>query len=274
MKNNPLVSIIIPVYNEEKYLDFCLSSIVNQSYKDIETIVVDDGSTDKSFKIAKRHPVKILQQDHVGPGAARNLGAKNADGEILAFLDADMKYDKKYIEKIIEPIIKGKAIGTFTKEEFVANPHNLWSRCWSINSGLPPNRRLPENYSDTESAFRAILKEYFIKAGGFEVKEGYTDDSSLARKLKIKAENASGAVCYHYNPSTLTEVFYSARWIGRGRVFEPTFKNFLRFLPLNSIRVSLKYLLNGAPPTIIPFKLIFDLGVFIGIFTKNGKTFK
>lgn len=274
MKSSPLVSVIIPVYNEEQYLSYCLSSLSNQSYSSFEILVVDDGSTDKSLEIAKKYNVIILQQDHKGPGAARNLGAKKALGKILVFADADMRYDKKYIEMLIRPIIEKNAVGTFVKEEMVANTDNIWSRCWSYNSGLPIDRRLPINYKDTENAFRAILKEYFVKAGGFDESVGYTDDSSISKKLHIFAVNASGAKSYHYNPSSLSEVFISSRWIGRSELFPKSIVNFLRFSPLNSIRVASKLLLKGTPFEIFIFKLVYDMGVFTGIFLSKNKTAK
>lgn len=274
MNKIPLISVIIPVYNEEKYLGFCLSSITNQTYKNTEVIVVDDWSQDKSRGIAKKYQVKIIKQSHQGPGVARNLGASYARGEILVFVDADMRFEKNYIEELIKPIVNRQAIGTFVKEELVANSENIWSRCWATNSSLPPDRRLPKDCSETENGFRAISKDYFVKAGGFDIGEGYTDDGSLSRKLKIKAVNAPGAVCYHYNPSSLEEVFFSARWIGRGRFFKQNLTNFLRYCPLNSLRVSFKYLLRGAPLVIIPFKLIYDAGMFMGIFFRTGNTSK
>ena len=274
MKKSPLVSVIIPVYNEELYLSYCLHSLKNQTYKYIEIILIDDGSTDESVEIAKRFDVTILKQRHKGAGAARNKGVRSSKGEIIALLDADMKYDKKYIEKLIVPILEEYAVGTFNKEELVANKDNIWSRCWSINSGLPYNRRLPVDYPNTENVFRAIKKSYFLKKRGFNESEGYTDDSSLSKKLNLRSVNAVGAISYHYNPSTLVEVFFSARWIGRGKTYHPNIFNLLRFSTINSLRVGSKYLLNGAPIMILLFKLVYDAGVFVGIFFSNNKTYK
>jgi glycosyltransferase involved in cell wall biosynthesis len=271
MKKTPLVSIIIPVYNEEEYLDFCLSSLTNQSYPKKEIIVIDDGSTDNSLKICKKYDAQILPQRHQGPGAARNLGVAHAKGEIIVLADADMKYEKKYIENLIKPILSGVAVGTFVKEEYVANPENIWSRCWSINAGLPQNRRLPQDYPDTENAFRAILKKYFLQGEGYDIHEGYCDDSSLSRKINIKAKNAPSAISYHFNPSSLSEVFYSARWIGRSILFRPSIITLLRYSSPNSLRVSIKYIKKGAPYAIIPFKVVYDFGMFVGIFLGNGK---
>lgn len=270
----PLVSVIIPVFNEEKYLHYCLSSLAKQTHKNVEIIVVDDGSTDRSVKIVKQYDTRVYTQSHQGPAAARNFGAKKSHGSILVFADADMHFPPTYVERLIDPIIKKKAIGTFVKEELVANPDNIWSRCWSFNANLPADRRLPKDYPETENGFRAIRKDYFEKAGGYTVGNGYNDDETLSYKLGIKAANAKGAVSYHYNSSSLLEVFYSSRWIGRSALFSKTFVNFLRYSPINSLRVSTKYLTRGAPIAIILFKLVFDAGMFSGIFFRTGTTAK
>jgi glycosyltransferase involved in cell wall biosynthesis len=270
--NTPLVTVVVPVYNEEKYLKKCLESLSSQQYTNIEIIVIDDGSTDRSVAIIKKFNVQILHQKHKGPGAARNKGIKEAKGEIIVLADADMWYDQDYVTNLIKPILAKKSVGTFIKEEFVANPDNIWSRCWSINAGLPFDRRLPIDYKETDNAFRAILKKYAVS--GYNEKEGYTDDSSLSKKIGKIALNAPGAKSYHYNPSSLCEVFYSARWIGRSNIFYPNINNFFRFSPFNSLRVSLKYLFQKAPIAIVPFKFIFDAGVFVGIFFNDGKTAK
>ena len=88
---NPLVSVIIPVYNYERYLAQAIKSVLAQTYRPIEIIVVDDGSTDGSAKVAKRFtsPVNYCFQHHSGIGAARNCGIHLAQGDFFAFLDAD-----------------------------------------------------------------------------------------------------------------------------------------------------------------------------------------
>lgn len=90
----PKISIIIPVYNAEKYLYDCLDSLINQTLKNTEIICIDDGSTDNSYEILCEYAAKdnrfiILQQENKGAGAARNKGMEIAKGEFLAFLDAD-----------------------------------------------------------------------------------------------------------------------------------------------------------------------------------------
>lgn len=91
--NQPLISIIVPVYNVEKYLDRCVASILNQDYQNIEIILVEDGSKDNSLKIAQRlernyESVKLYTQN-AGVSAARNLGISKANGEFIMFVDSD-----------------------------------------------------------------------------------------------------------------------------------------------------------------------------------------
>ena len=96
MDSDQMVSVIIPVYNTEKYIGEAIQSVLSQSYKNFEIIVVDDGSTDDSRNVVKSYgpSVKLLTQNHLGASAARNLGVKESRGNILAFLDADDLWTK------------------------------------------------------------------------------------------------------------------------------------------------------------------------------------
>jgi glycosyltransferase involved in cell wall biosynthesis len=88
--STPIVSVIIPAYNAERYLDQALDSVMRQTCQDFECIVVDDGSTDSTPEIlARRERVRVIRQPNQGAGAARNTGMHAARGEFLTFLDAD-----------------------------------------------------------------------------------------------------------------------------------------------------------------------------------------
>ena len=91
LKNDKvLVSVIIPCYNLVRYLDQAIQSVLNQTYHNVEIIVIDDGSTENIKVVTDQYPqVKYLYQDNQGPSAARNLGIRKSSGEILLFLDAD-----------------------------------------------------------------------------------------------------------------------------------------------------------------------------------------
>lgn len=90
----PLISVIIPVYNVEEYLDRCLESVANQTYKNIEIILIDDGSTDNSGKMCdqwaeKDRRIRVIHQKNGGLSNARNKGIEEAKGEFISFVDSD-----------------------------------------------------------------------------------------------------------------------------------------------------------------------------------------
>lgn len=105
----PLVSIIIPVYNVEKYLEECLDSVVNQTYSNLEALVINDGSTDGSSQILKRYAekyknIKLVEKENTGQGDTRNLGIDMASGEYIFFLDSDDYIKNDTIEVLINSI--------------------------------------------------------------------------------------------------------------------------------------------------------------------------
>ena len=239
----PKITVVIPVYNEQKTIINCLTSLGSQTYKPLEVIVIDDGSTDKTRGIIENLKLKIenlqlLRQKHLGPGPARNLGASKAKGKILVFVDADMTFDKNFIRDLTAPILAGQTIGTFSKNEMNANVDNIWSRCWQINRGWPIDRLIPPDYPDKAPIFRAILKREFDKVDGFDATGEYTDDWSLSRKLGIKSTKAPGAIYYHANPSTLWEVFKQARWIGKNEFISGDLPRRIKSLILYSLPIS------------------------------------
>lgn len=112
MKNQ--VSIVVPVYNSAKYLEKIIEQLLNQTYKELEIIFVDDGSSDNSDEIIKRYEerdkrIRYMYQDNGGPSKARNTGIEHAQGEYLTFVDSDDSVESTYIEKLYEGIVKNKA---------------------------------------------------------------------------------------------------------------------------------------------------------------------
>ncbi len=266
---NKLVSVIIPAYNEEKLIADCLRSLNKQTYRPLEVIVVDDGSTDNTIQIVKNFKCKFLGQNHQGPGPARNLGASNAHGEILVFVDADMTFEKNFIKDLVKPILKGETIGTFSKNEIVANSDNTWSRCWNLNRNLPKDKMLPENYPNEAPVFRAILKSKFQQVGGFDNTGEYADDWSLSRKLGVKSTVVKGANYFHANPASLKEIFTQARWIGKNQFIAGSFLRKIRSLviyslPFSIIIASVKSIL-AANFAFIIFKLVYDFAIWISV---------
>lgn len=101
------ISIIVPVYNAEKYIDRCLHSLINQTLKDIEIIVIDDGSKDNTNKILQKYKdkIKIIKQKNSGVATARNKGLGIATGEYIYFVDSDDWIEKDTLEKLYSKAI-------------------------------------------------------------------------------------------------------------------------------------------------------------------------
>lgn len=269
------VSVIIPVYNEQNSISECLESLKHQTYENLEIIIVDDGSTDKTNEIVKKFKVSLLVQNHKGPGVARNLGAEKADGDILVFVDADMTFDKNFVKDLVAPILENQTIGTFSKNEYVSNADKIWSYCWNINRNAPKNKMLPTNYPDKAPVYRAILKKEFVKVGGFELSGDYTDDWSLSEKLGKKSTVANGAIYYHKNPETFSEVWQQASWIGKNRFMTSTYSRKFKSLVMHSLPVSIfigifKSVLRVYPPFFI-FKIFYDFSIFLSVVKSFGK---
>lgn len=274
MRRAPQVSVIVPYYDEAQHLEACLRSILAQRGVSFEVLAVDDGSRDASPAIvarlagASRGRLRALAQDHKGPGAARNLGARQARGRILVFVDADMRAAPGFLARITAPIRAGKEHGTFVVDELVSNPDNPWSRSWSRAHHLPPERRLPEAMPSRANTYRAILKSRFLAAGGHHEDRGVGEDEMDTRKVR-PALAVPGAVLYHANPASARETWLSARWYGRGKaVWVPT-RELLRLLWTHCLFRSLGAALWGAfrhrSVFYFGFKLLFDLAVFWGL---------
>ena len=108
------VSIIIPVFNTQKYLHECLDSVINQTYKDVEIILVDDGSTDESGSICddyakKNERIKVFHISNSGLSHARNIGIDNATGEYIVFQDSDDYIELKMTEDMILEVEKNNS---------------------------------------------------------------------------------------------------------------------------------------------------------------------
>lgn len=128
MNNNPKISIIVPVYNVEQYLPRCIDNILNQSFADLELLLIDDGSKDKSGAICDEYAdkddrIRVYHKENGGVSSARNIGLENARGEWLAFIDGDDEITEGYfnirqehegVDVIIKPYSVVNADGRVT----------------------------------------------------------------------------------------------------------------------------------------------------------------
>lgn len=154
--NNSLVSIIVPVYNVENYIRECVDSLLIQTYKTIEIILVDDGSTDKSglvcdeyLKIDRR--VKVIHQSNHGVSYARNAGIDASKGAYITFVDSDDYVDKKYIEKLIYPFLNSNCDISMCGVEFVGDLQDKYNMLIPKNGEFNRNEILLEMVSSEVS---------------------------------------------------------------------------------------------------------------------------
>lgn len=153
---NELISIIVPIYNVEKYLEQCINSILNQSYKNIEIILVDDGSPDNCGKICDRYAkfdkrIKVIHKKNGGLSEARNFGLDIARGEYIVFVDSDDYIDIHMIEILLENIKK------YDTDIVICN-FNFFENINIIRRNLSKNIKTGI-YNNID-----IIKEYFLSS--------------------------------------------------------------------------------------------------------------
>jgi len=132
---NKKISVIIPAYNEEAVIDKSIRSILNQTYPNKEIIVVDDGSTDRTYKIASKftiYPnVKVLTKKNEGKAKAINYGINNSSGELILVVDADSKLEKNAMQ-LLANYFKDPHIAAVAGSVYVANQDNLWTKLQTL----------------------------------------------------------------------------------------------------------------------------------------------
>jgi glycosyltransferase involved in cell wall biosynthesis len=168
----PLVTVLVAAYNEEKRIGECLDSLLAQTYHPLEILVLDDGSTDRTVLLAEsKAGIKVMGGSHQGKARTMNEGAARARGAILVFADADIVYDPDYVNALVRPIRTDQAEGSSHLIEKVANPENIWSRCWQWIAKLPPDQRLcvgPEDLAAGSKVYRALRRDRYLAVGGFD----------------------------------------------------------------------------------------------------------
>lgn len=162
--NQPLVSVVVPIYNVELYLNRCIESIVNQTYSDLEIILVDDGSPDHCPVMCdewaeKDNRIKVIHKENAGVGMARNIGIESASGQYMFFVDADDYLDIQTIEKCINISDKNHAdIVMFGNYD--VNKDGTIEKKHIVDSEL---------YFDREQAINHILPGLFTYDRGFGI---------------------------------------------------------------------------------------------------------
>ena len=129
-KRDFLVSIIVPVYNVDKYLERCIQSLINQTYTNIQILLVDDGSTDNSGEICDKYAkidrrICTIHKKNEGVSEARNVGIKNSDGAFITFVDSDDYVSKNYIHYLMSVIIRRRVDAVIASWVYVKSSEHI-----------------------------------------------------------------------------------------------------------------------------------------------------
>ena len=168
-----LVSIIIPVYNTEEYLAECLESLILQTYRNIEIILINDGSTDNSLSICKEYAshysfIKVFSQKNAGQGSARNLGISKCSGNYIMFVDSDDWVDQEIVQKLYNNIrISDSNVAVCNYKRTYQNQFN---HSYKVEEKISPNQIVDLAYEpkllnqiSTFTCGKLINKEIFDK---------------------------------------------------------------------------------------------------------------
>ncbi|MCA9449876.1 MAG: glycosyltransferase, partial [Candidatus Omnitrophica bacterium] len=221
-------SVIVPVFNSANHLPDLLAALSNQTQPPQEVLLVDDGSTDDTVTVAKKLSqelaglnVRVLEQDHRGPGAARNLGADHAEGEILLFTDSDCLPSEVWVEKMLEPFARdGSVIGV--QGAYLSNQTAAMARFGQIEIEDRYRRMKKTPYIDFIGTYAAgYRKEVFFENGKFDDRFPIASGEDADLSFRLASKNLRmvfqpDAVVYHRHPDSLFRYlkvkFWRAYW--------------------------------------------------------------
>lgn len=186
----PKISIVVPVYNVECYIEKCIESILSQTFKEFEVILVNDGSTDKSGEICNKYKekdrrVKVIHQKNKGQAMARNRAIKIAKGEYLGFVDSDDWIDINMYERLYYKCIEDEL------DLAVIGIREVDERNKCLNEYIPNNISLSEIIRRAYPCNKLFKKELFYKNNLFFKEGRYYEDLELIPKLFLKSHKVS-----------------------------------------------------------------------------------
>jgi glycosyltransferase involved in cell wall biosynthesis len=186
----PEVSVVIPTFNSARFLDEALQSILDQSFKDYEIIVVDDGSTDQTKQVVARYgdKIKYILQENSGPAAAKNNGIRNSSGKYIAFLDADDMWLPTKLEKQVKMFRQHPELAMVFTENVCFNEGGIYKtslvkRSRLMNGDVAKNIFL---YSGVATPTVMVRKEIFDRVGLFEEKLYMAEDDNMWVRIAAK----------------------------------------------------------------------------------------
>lgn len=207
---NETISLVIAVYNVENFLEQCINSILNQTYKDIEIILVDDGSKDMSGKICdeyakKDNRIKVIHKENGGTSTARNCGIDHATGQYITFIDSDDFIEKNACKLLHNAIKKSNTNYVMANYRFTTHDGRKWDKpCLDIkeDSYIELNDYKKSFSLMTSAICIKLFKTDFIKDNHIRFKEGYIAEDAIFTTY-----------CYTHSPKSyiIKDIIYNYR---------------------------------------------------------------
>ncbi len=256
MKNKPLVSIIVPVYNVEKYVGKCLDSILNQTYENIEVLMVNDGSTDNSVKICKEYEkkdkrFKLYRKKNGGLSDARNYGLDRIIGDYVCFVDSDDFIHPDFI-KILLDSLEGKYSIASCRYATFSKISDLKKNCSRKTKTIIENSRkyLEKTYYQQDktlysvSVWNKIFETNIFKNARFKKGILY-EDFAIIDQLILQKDNIvlinNALYYYRKNQSGITKSSYNKKTEDMIAICDDLLKKYKDDRPLVSALYVMKY---------------------------------
>ncbi len=268
MFNHPDITVVIPLYNKEKYVERAVRSVLRQSHQGFELIIVNDGSTDQSLQVVERfsdYRIRIISQDNQGVSAARNKGIQEAASDLIAFLDADDEYLPKMLETLLRLRRNYPEAGAYTTAYLNSENGQLRTRS-VIGIPIPPWEGIMPNYfysrlnsidAPNNSSSTAICRHIFDEVGYFPVGESHGEDVDMFCRVAMRYPYALSteecSICYrdiensaskqwHVSVAYITTIKQAAE---EGRIPQYMREDALEFAHIIEINCALGHIMQG-----------------------------
>lgn len=202
-----MVSVIVPVYNSEKYIRRCLDSVCGQTYTDLEVILVNDGSKDHSLSILQEysgrdHRISLVSQENKGVAAARNTGLRNANGDYILYVDADDWIEPDAIECLVSRMDEDADI-VFCSSDHAETPEDVRRESKTECEVWDQDRQLLEFMKHkrmTGMLWNKLIRKSIMDGSSFNEKTGYGEDAEFLWKVLKKSRKmvVTNEVLYHH----------------------------------------------------------------------------